>query len=277
MGLAPLHTWLPDAHSEAPVASSRRCSPAALLNCAFLGILRVHARRGRGRARRRSARELLVVLRAALHGARRGLHHRARRDYKRMLAYSSVEHMGILAARRRARRPAGVRRAAPRGQPLAGQGRCSSCSAGNILAAYRTKTRRRGRAALLRVLPVSGALWLAGLPRDHRLAALRAVRQRVRHPQRRAASGAHRPWPAALPRCCSASSSSAWRAIVLRHGPGRAARARGRPDARRGRLARSLPLLGAGAPLVLVARALPARAGSRAALDSGCAAAGGAP
>ncbi len=40
MGLAPLHTWLPDAHSEAPSPVSALLS-GALLNCAFLGILRV--------------------------------------------------------------------------------------------------------------------------------------------------------------------------------------------------------------------------------------------
>ena len=39
MGLAPLHTWLPDAHSESPSIVSALLS-GALLNCAFLGILR---------------------------------------------------------------------------------------------------------------------------------------------------------------------------------------------------------------------------------------------
>ena len=39
MGLAPLHTWLPDTHSEAPSPVSALLS-GALLNCAFLAILR---------------------------------------------------------------------------------------------------------------------------------------------------------------------------------------------------------------------------------------------
>ena len=42
MGLAPLHTWLPDAHSEAPSMVSALLS-GVLLNCAFLAILRGHA------------------------------------------------------------------------------------------------------------------------------------------------------------------------------------------------------------------------------------------
>src|ERR1017187_6822810 len=41
MGLAPFHSWLPDAHSEAPSVASALLS-GALLNCAFLGILRIH-------------------------------------------------------------------------------------------------------------------------------------------------------------------------------------------------------------------------------------------
>jgi hypothetical protein len=41
MGLAPLHTWLPDAHSEAPSVISALLS-GALLNCALLAILRIH-------------------------------------------------------------------------------------------------------------------------------------------------------------------------------------------------------------------------------------------
>src|SRR5262245_32974657 len=40
MGLAPMHTWLPDAHGEAPAPVSALLS-GALLPCAFLAILRV--------------------------------------------------------------------------------------------------------------------------------------------------------------------------------------------------------------------------------------------
>ncbi len=41
MGLAPMHTWLPDAHSQAPSPASALLS-GALLNCAFLGIYKVY-------------------------------------------------------------------------------------------------------------------------------------------------------------------------------------------------------------------------------------------
>ncbi len=94
MGLAPVHTWLPDAHSEAPTPVSALLS-GALLALAFYAVLRYYqiAERTLGSAYPRNV--LLVfgiasLLLAALYLVRQ-------RDIKRMLAYSSVEHMGIVA------------------------------------------------------------------------------------------------------------------------------------------------------------------------------------
>ena len=94
MGLVPVHTWLPDAHSEAPTPVSALLS-GALLATSFYAILRFYqvAVRAVGPAYPRNV--LLVfgiasLLLAALYLLRQ-------RDLKRMLAYSSVEHMGILA------------------------------------------------------------------------------------------------------------------------------------------------------------------------------------
>ena len=93
MGLFPVHTWLPDAHSEAPTPVSALLS-GALLAVSFYGILRFFqiAVRRVGPA---FPREVLLVfgvatlLLASLSLVRQ-------RDLKRLLAYSSVEHMGIL-------------------------------------------------------------------------------------------------------------------------------------------------------------------------------------
>jgi hydrogenase-4 component F len=95
MGLAPLHTWLPDAHSEAPGfvsalsrarSSTARSSPSSGFSpsCAGPmesrgGFLRVILR-GFG---------LVSMGTAAVFLANQ-------KDYKRLLAYSSIEHMGIL-------------------------------------------------------------------------------------------------------------------------------------------------------------------------------------
>src|SRR5512140_3321689 len=94
MGIAPLHTWLPDAHSEAPSVASALLS-GALLNCAFLGILRIQqvcVAAGEGAF----GRQLLVVF-GVFSMAVAAVFIVGQTDYKRLLAYSSVEHVGILA------------------------------------------------------------------------------------------------------------------------------------------------------------------------------------
>lgn len=94
MGLAPLHAWLPDAHSEAPSPVSALLS-GALLNCAFLGILRALAVLD-GAGLGDFARKPLLALGLLSMGTATAFLVR-QPDYKRLLAYSSVEHMGILA------------------------------------------------------------------------------------------------------------------------------------------------------------------------------------
>jgi hydrogenase-4 component F len=94
MGLVPVHTWLPDAHSEAPTPVSALLS-GALLAISFYAILRYFqiAVRTLGPAYPRNV--LLIFGLASLLVA--ALYLLSQRDLKRLLAYSSVEHMGILA------------------------------------------------------------------------------------------------------------------------------------------------------------------------------------
>jgi hydrogenase-4 component F len=94
MGLVPVHTWLPDAHSEAPTPVSALLS-GALLATSFYAILRFYqvAHATLGSAFPRDA--LLAFGVASLLLA--ALYVFGQRDIKRLLAYSSVEHMGILA------------------------------------------------------------------------------------------------------------------------------------------------------------------------------------
>ncbi len=158
MGLAPLHTWLPDAHSEAPSVVSALLS-GALLNCAFLAILRVHSvcvAAGLGDF----SGEPAGPLRPGVDGVRGGLHRRAG-DYKRMLAYSSVEHMGIAAL------GVGIGGVAGFGALLHTVNHSLTKAmlfllSGNILAAYRTQVDRARSAACSATLPVTGVLWMAG-------------------------------------------------------------------------------------------------------------------
>lgn len=93
-GLAPMHTWLPDAHSEAPTPVSALLS-GVLLNCAIYGILRFHIITS-GTVGPEFSSQLLVILGVVSVGiAAASIYFQ--KDMKRMLAYSSVEHMGIVA------------------------------------------------------------------------------------------------------------------------------------------------------------------------------------
>jgi hydrogenase-4 component F len=93
-GLAPMHTWLPDAHSEAPAPVSALMS-GVLLSVGVYAIARfklvVDVAAGPGLA----ARILLALGLLSLAVAAVFLW--TPRNYKRMLAYSSVEHMGLVA------------------------------------------------------------------------------------------------------------------------------------------------------------------------------------
>ncbi|MCI4368328.1 MAG: hydrogenase 4 subunit F [Thermoplasmata archaeon] len=92
-GLAPLHTWLPDAHSEAPTPVSALLS-GALLNCAMYALLRVDAITLRIPGFTLShwlflGFGLVSVFVAAFFIL-------VQQDLKRLMAYHSVEHMGII-------------------------------------------------------------------------------------------------------------------------------------------------------------------------------------
>jgi hydrogenase-4 component F len=94
MGLAPVHAWLPDAHSESPSPVSAMLS-GALLNTAFLGILRIYKVMELADLKDFANTLLLIMGFLSLLIAAAFLFRTD--NYKRMLAYSSIENMGIIA------------------------------------------------------------------------------------------------------------------------------------------------------------------------------------
>ena len=94
VGLVPMHSWLPDAHAEAPSPISALLS-AVLLNCAMYTLLRYDAIVSRATGANFSHTLLLVF--GVLSLVTAGLLIVVQRDLKRLLAYSSIEHMGIVA------------------------------------------------------------------------------------------------------------------------------------------------------------------------------------
>ncbi len=157
MGLAPMHTWKPDAYGEAPGIVGTLLA-GGVTSCAFLAILRVY-QICRAGADAEFARELMVFM-GLLSMAVAAVFMVRQRDFKRMLAYSSVEHMGILVL------GIGIGGLAVYGAllHLINNGLTKGVlflSAGNIHRAYGSKLTDNVRGAIVRV-PLSASLFLAG-------------------------------------------------------------------------------------------------------------------
>ena len=93
-GLAPVHNWLPDAHSQAPTPISALLS-GILLKCSFIGIIRfiIIVNRSTGDSYANSLMLFFGLLSMGIATAFILLQN----NYKRLLAYHSIEHIGIIA------------------------------------------------------------------------------------------------------------------------------------------------------------------------------------
>jgi hydrogenase-4 component F len=94
VGLAPLHAWLPDAHAEGPTPISAVLS-GLLLNVALFAVLRFKMLLAANPGALAPGPLLVTMGLASLVFAAFMLYRRF--DIKRLFAYSSVEHMGIIA------------------------------------------------------------------------------------------------------------------------------------------------------------------------------------
>ncbi len=156
MGLAPMHTWKPDAYGEAPGVVGAIFA-GGVTSCAFLALLRIyHICHAAGEGAHISR---LLLFMGLLSMAVAGLFMIGQRDFKRMLAYSSVEHMGILVL------GLGIGGPALFGTMLhvVTNGLTKGVlflSAGNIHRAYGSKSTDQVWGAIRR-LPLSGSLFLA--------------------------------------------------------------------------------------------------------------------
>ncbi|HEY8518259.1 MAG TPA: proton-conducting transporter membrane subunit [Candidatus Binatia bacterium] len=157
MGLAPMHTWKPDAYGESPGLVGALLA-GGLTSCAFLALLRFYQICSAAGGVE-LVRQLMVAI-GLLSIAVAGVFMARQRDFKRMLAYSSVEHMGILVL------GMGIGGAAVFGALLHLVNNALTkgvlfLSAGNIHRAYGSKL-TVGVSGALRRVPVSAALFVAG-------------------------------------------------------------------------------------------------------------------
>lgn len=157
MGLAPVHAWKPDAYGEAPGLAGALLS-GGLTTCAFLAILRFY-RIVNAAHDGAFAREMMITA-GLLSMVVGGVFIARQRDYKRLLAYSSVEHMGILVL------GVGIGGAGVFGAlyHMLNNGFTKGVlflAAGNLQRAYGDKLTVHVKGALHR-LPLSGGLFFAG-------------------------------------------------------------------------------------------------------------------
>jgi len=158
VGLAPMHSWLPDAHSESPAPVSAMLS-GALLNTAMIGVVRflgVTRAANLGNLPR-----LVLVVFGALSLLIGALFIVRQQGIKRLMAYSSIEHMGVVALGFGFGGALGVAGALYHMLNHSLNKSLMFFGAGNMMRAYGTKeileiTR------VNRFFPTQGALWLAG-------------------------------------------------------------------------------------------------------------------
>jgi hydrogenase-4 component F len=158
VGLAPMHTWLPDAHSEGPAPVSAMLS-GALLNTAMIGIVRflgIARKAGLG-----VSPDVALVAFGVLSLVIAGLFIVRQQGVKRLMAYSSVEHMGVMALGFGFGGPLGIAGALYHMLNHSLNKSLMFFGAGNIMRAYGTKDMDR-IIGVGRAFPVQSMLWLAG-------------------------------------------------------------------------------------------------------------------
>lgn len=156
-GLAPMHSWIPDAYSQAPTPVAMLST--VLTNTALYGVLRFHVVAQASLSPTFSSNVLLVFGLISLGMA--VLFILVQRDFKRLLAYSSVEHMGLICVGVGLGGPVGLFGAVLHmvGHTM---GKCLLfMTAGNAAHRYHTARIERIQGAL-RALPVTGPLMIVG-------------------------------------------------------------------------------------------------------------------
>ncbi|MFV0481522.1 MAG: proton-conducting transporter membrane subunit [Campylobacteraceae bacterium] len=166
-GLAPTHTWLPDAHSEGPAPISALLS-GILLKCALLCLLRYYAIVGNSLVGF-SFVEIVMMASALLTIYISSLFLLRQHDVKRMFAYHSIAHMGVVAFGLGAGGFWGIFAALFHCFAHSTTKALAFCSTGNLMHIYGTRDMEK-MSNLIRVAPITAILFgvsicsLVGVP-----------------------------------------------------------------------------------------------------------------
>jgi hydrogenase-4 component F len=159
-GLAPMHTWKPDAYSEAPVPSAAILS-SAMLNCALYGLIRFYILTSRSLGTEYPSHLLLLFGLLSMGISVPFI--LAQKNLRRLLAYSSIEHGGVMVV------------ALGLGGPLGTLGLMLHMTfhtvakslfflcAGNVLQHYRTDLFSEIKGSVIRVMPLTGIIFFVAM------------------------------------------------------------------------------------------------------------------
>lgn len=158
-GLFPMHTWLPDAHSQAPSPVSALLS-GVLLKCAILVIIRFYTLdiQAVGAA----FPQLLLMVVGALSIVFAALSLISQHDLKRKFAYHSVENVGIIAVCLGFGGPLGVAAAILHCVFHGFTKALLFCLSGNILMKYHTRDLRK-ICGVIEAMPITATFMVVGL------------------------------------------------------------------------------------------------------------------
>src|ERR1022692_3937860 len=92
-GIAPMHTWKPDAYSEAPIPGAAMLA-TGVLNCALYGLIRFYILSSRCLGPQFGSRLLILFGLLSMGVAVPFI--LVQKNFRRLLAYSSIDHSGIM-------------------------------------------------------------------------------------------------------------------------------------------------------------------------------------
>lgn len=157
-GLFPMHTWLPDAHSEAPSPVSAMLS-GVLLSCALLVIFRFATIANL--AVGPSFSQTLFLVFGIVSVAAAAFFMYVQRDIKRLLAYSSMENIGLIVLAFGLGGPAGIFAGLLQTINHSLVKALMFCTSGNILIKYRSRSLDQVR-GMLQAIPMTGLMMIVG-------------------------------------------------------------------------------------------------------------------
>ncbi len=157
-GLAPMHTWLPDAHSEAPTPASALLS-GVLIKCGIYGIIRFAIITNL--AVGNSFTNKLILVFGLLSVAVSAIFIITQKNIKRLLAYSSLEHIGVITCGIGFANPLSIFGALFHMINHALVKSLMFFTSGNLILKFRTKDMEHIK-GVLQIMPVSGFVLLVG-------------------------------------------------------------------------------------------------------------------